>query len=71
MRTKPIPSPPLLSLRQAAQRLRRGPNYTRGAVDAIGITLTPAGKSLVMTWDDFCKLRTAIEESEKLQVASA
>ena len=47
----------LVSLAEAARRLKRNPHWVRGACDVLGIELTSGGNALLMTTDGFRRLR--------------
>ena len=48
--------PPVYSIAEAAAKLKRNPHRLRGWVEGLGIELTPAGTSLLMSDADFRKL---------------
>ena len=52
-----------MTLRGAARRLGRTPDWVRGATAGMRINLVPVGRALVMTEKDFQKLRRATEET--------
>lgn len=51
-----------MSLRKAGNQLGVNPKYLKGYAEAMGIRLRPAGASLVMTTEDFIRLRKQLKK---------
>jgi hypothetical protein len=60
-----------ITISQAARRLGKNPDFTRGAVCTAGIQLTRVGRALLMTPEDFERLRAAVENSPEPVEASS
>jgi hypothetical protein len=60
-----------ITIREASRRLRKNPDFTRGAAASLGIQLERIGRALVMTLDDFQRLRASIEQSPEPIEASS
>lgn len=50
-----------LTIREAARRLGRPPERVRGSIDAMRLELHPIGNALVMSEEDFQRLRECLE----------
>jgi hypothetical protein len=58
-------SPAIVSLREAARRLRRNPHEIKGAALALGVALVPVGRALAMTERDFARLKARLPERSR------
>lgn len=52
---------PFMTIQSAAVELRKDPRYIRGMVAGLGIELTPIASGLVMSREDYERLRERVE----------